>query len=110
MSATILNFMIRGAEILVLGCGHILHLVKMLYFFKNLLLYTQTFIRQTEGIVMMTKEDFTNIVDYIIHGTTVPLLRHSHIVKIQYLFSSSCRHWDTDLTNEVPGVYKNDDQ
>ena len=37
----IVNFMTPGAGVLVLGRGHISHIVKMLYFFNNLLLYTQ---------------------------------------------------------------------
>ena len=37
----IVNFMTPGAGVLVLGRGHISHRVKMHYFFKNLLLYSQ---------------------------------------------------------------------
>ena len=37
----IVNFMTPGAGVLVLGRGHISHIVKMHYFFKNLLLYSQ---------------------------------------------------------------------
>ena len=37
----IVNFMTPGAGVLVLGRGHISHKVKMHYFFKNLLLYSQ---------------------------------------------------------------------
>ena len=40
-STEIVNFMTPGAGVLVLGRGHISHLVKMRYFFKNLLLYSQ---------------------------------------------------------------------
>ena len=40
-STKILNFMTPGAGVLVLGRGHISHIVKMHYFFKNLLLYSQ---------------------------------------------------------------------
>ena len=39
-SAKIVNFMTPRAGILVLGCGQISCIVKMLYFFKNLLLFT----------------------------------------------------------------------
>ena len=35
-STKIVNFMTPGAGVLVLGCGHISHIVKMHYFFKNL--------------------------------------------------------------------------
>ena len=38
-STKIVNFMTPGAGVLVLGRGHISHIVKMLYSFKNLLLY-----------------------------------------------------------------------
>ena len=37
----IVNFMTHGAGVLVLGRDHISHIVKMHYFFKNLLLYFQ---------------------------------------------------------------------
>ena len=40
-STKIVTFMTPGAGVLVLGCGHIIHIVKMHYFFKNLLLYSQ---------------------------------------------------------------------
>ena len=46
-SILIVNFMIPGAVVFVLGRGHIGHLVKMHYFFKFLLLYSQAKIRQT---------------------------------------------------------------
>ena len=38
-STKTVNFMTPGAGVLVLGCGHISYIVKMHYFFKNLLLY-----------------------------------------------------------------------
>ena len=40
-STKIVNFMTPGTGVLVLGRGHISHIVKMHYFFKNLLLYSQ---------------------------------------------------------------------
>ena len=40
-STKIVNFMTPGAGVLVLGCGHISHIVKMHYLFKDLLLYSQ---------------------------------------------------------------------
>ena len=40
-STKIVNFMTPGAGVLVLGRGHIRHIVKMHSFFKNLLLYSQ---------------------------------------------------------------------
>ena len=65
-------FMTPRAGVLVLGRGHISHIVKMHYFFKNLLLYSQALIRQTKYIVMMVKEGFTKIIiviDVIFHVT-----------------------------------------
>ena len=53
-STKIVNFMPPGAGVLVLGHGHISHIVKMHYFFKNLL-YSRAWIRQKMFIVM-TKE------------------------------------------------------
>ena len=47
-STKIVNFMTPGAGVLVLGRGHISHIVKMHYYFKNLLLYSQAWIRQTK--------------------------------------------------------------
>ena len=49
-STKILTFMTPGAGVLVLGCGHISNIVKMHYFFKNLLLFSQAKIRQTKYI------------------------------------------------------------
>ena len=40
-STKIVNFMTPGLGVLVLGRGHISHRVKMHYFFKNFLLYSQ---------------------------------------------------------------------
>ena len=57
--------MTPGAEVLVLGHGHISHIVKMHFFFKNVLLYSQAWIRQTKYVVMMTKEGSTKIVDFM---------------------------------------------
>ena len=54
VSTKIVKFMIPGAGVLVLGCGHIGHIVKMHYFLKNLLLNSQALIRQTKYVVMMT--------------------------------------------------------
>ena len=67
-STKIVNFMTQGAGALVLGCGHISNIVKMPYFLKNLLLYIQLQIRQTESIVMLTKEKSTQIVSFMNPG------------------------------------------
>ena len=56
MMVKIVHFMTPRAEVLVLGRDHISHIVKMYYFFKNRLLYSQAKIRQTGYIVMMTNE------------------------------------------------------
>ena len=58
-STKIVNFMTPGVGVLVLWLGHMSHIVKMHYFFKNLLLYSQALIRQTKYVVMMTKEGST---------------------------------------------------
>ena len=84
-SKIFLTFMTPGAGVLVLGCGHISHIVKMQYFFKNLLLYSQAYIRQTMYIIMMTKEDSTKIVNFMAPGAGVLVQGRvyiSHIVKM----------------------------
>ena len=57
--------MTPGTGVLVLGRGHISHIVKMHYFFKNLLLYHKAKVRQTKYIVMMTKDGSTKIVNFM---------------------------------------------
>ena len=47
-STKIVNFMTPGAGGLVPGCRHIRHIVKMLYFFENLLYYFGGWFRQTQ--------------------------------------------------------------
>ena len=63
--------MTTGAGVLVIGCGHKSHIVKMHYYFKNLLLYSQAKVRQTTYIVMMTKERSTKIVTFMTPGAGV---------------------------------------
>ena len=46
-STKIVNFMTPGEGVLVLGCCHISHIVKMNYFFQNLFLYSEAWFRQT---------------------------------------------------------------
>ena len=48
-STKMVNFMTPGVGVLVLRCGPISYIVKIPYFFKNFLLYSQAQIRQTEG-------------------------------------------------------------
>ena len=86
----IVNFMTPRAGVFVLGCGQISHIVKMHYFFKNLL-YSHAYIRQTKYIVMMTKEGSTQIVNFMTLRTGVLVLgcgHISHIVKMHYFFKS----------------------
>ena len=57
--------MTHGVGVLALRCGHISYIVKIHYFFKYLLLYSQAQIRQTEGIVMISEEGSTKIVNFM---------------------------------------------
>ena len=94
-STEIVNFMTPRAGILVLGRGKIIHTVKMLYFFTNLL-FTQAYIRQTESLVMMTKKESTKIVNF--RGSCAGVRSYS---KHAIYFSSSCLHQDMDQTHKV---------
>ena len=88
-STKIINFMTPRAEILVQGHGHISHIVKMHYFFKNLLLYSQAQNRKTKYIVMITKEGSTKIVNFMTSGADVFVLgcvHVSYVVKMHYFF------------------------
>ena len=65
--------------------------VKLMYFFKNLLLYPSAWFRQTKYIVMMTKEGSTKIVNFMTPGAGVLVLGHghiSHIVKMHYSYKN----------------------
>ena len=86
-STKIVNFMTSRAGVLLLGCDHISHIVKMHYFFKNLLLYSHAYIRQTKYIVVMTKEGSTKIVNFMTPGAGAFVLGCGHIghrVKMHY--------------------------
>ena len=48
---------------------------------------------------MMTKEEFSKIVNWITHGAGVLVLGRGHVVNIQYFISSSCLHLGMDQTN-----------
>ena len=88
-STKIVNFMTPGAGVLMLGRGHLSHIMKMHYFFKNLLLYFQAQIRPTKYKVMMTKEGSTKIINFMTPGAGVLVLGRghiSHIVKMHYSF------------------------
>ena len=65
--------------------------VKLIYFFKNLLLYSGARFRQTKCIVMMTREGSTKIVNFMTPGAGVLVLGRSHIshiVKMHYFFKN----------------------
>ena len=68
-STKIVNFMTPTAGVLVLGHGHISHIVKMHYSLKNLLLYSPAWMRQTQYIVMKTKEGSTQIINFMTPGS-----------------------------------------
>ena len=87
----IVNFMTPGPGVLVLGCGHKSHIVKLHYFFKNFLLYSQAQIRQTKYVVMMTKEGSTKIVNFMTPGAGVLVQGRGHIsqiAKVHYFFNN----------------------
>ena len=54
--------------------------VKLMYFFKSLLLYSGAWFRQTKCIVMITREGSTKIVNFMSPGAGVLLLGHGHKV------------------------------
>ena len=65
--------------------------VKLMYFLKNLLLYSQALIRQTKYVVIMTKEGSIKIVNLMTPGVWVLVLGRghiSHIVKMHYFFKN----------------------
>ena len=79
-----------GAGVLLLGRGRISHIMKMHYFFKNLPVYSQTWIRQTQFTLMMTKELSTKILPFD-PGARDLVLGHdriSHILKMHYFFKN----------------------
>ena len=85
-----------GILVLVYMAGYISYIMKIDYFFKNKL-------RQTESIVMMTKEESTKIVKFylITPGAGVPVLGRGHIVNVQLfllLFLSTLGHGSDKLS------------
>ena len=63
--------------------------VKLMYFLKNLLLYSGTWFRQTKCIAMMTMEGSTKIINFMTTRARVLLLERchiSHIMKMHFLF------------------------
>ena len=67
-STKIVNFMTLETGVLALECGHISHILKIHYFFKNLLLYSHAQIGLTKYIIMMTKEGSIKIVNFMTPG------------------------------------------
>ena len=67
-STKIVNFMNPEAVLLAVRCAHISRIVKMIHFLKNLPIYTQFQIRQTESIVMMTKKQSSKMVNHMTPG------------------------------------------
>ena len=86
------NFMTPGVGVLVLGWGHISHIVNIHYFFRNLHLYSRAWFRKSKCILMMMKEGSTKIVNFMTHGAGVLVLGRCQVVKMQKFFSSSCLH------------------
>ena len=79
----IVNFMNPGVGVLLLWCGHISYKVKIHYFYKNLFLFSQAQIRQTNSIAMMS----TKNVNFMTSGAGALVLgcgQISHIVKMYY--------------------------
>ena len=63
-STKIVTFMTSGDGVLVLGCGHISHIVKMHYFINNRLIFSR---HRSDDIYigMVTKEGSTKIVNFL---------------------------------------------
>ena len=81
-STKIVNFMNPGIEG---SCAKVWSY--KLYSEKTLFLYSQVQIRQTEGIVMMSKEGSTNILNFMTPTTGILVLgccQISHIMKMHY--------------------------
>ena len=89
-STKIVNIMTAGVGVLLLKCGQISYVVKIHDFFKNILLYSQAQIRQTECIAMMSKEGSTKIVNFMAPRAGILVLGRGHMENMQYFFSFSC--------------------
>ena len=81
-STKIVIVMTSRTGVLVLGCGHISHIVKTHYFFKNLI-YSHAWIRRTTYKVMMTKERSTKIVNFMTPRAGVLMLGRGHYKSLQ---------------------------
>ena len=59
-----------------------------MYFFKNILLYSQAQIRQTKYIIMLIKEGSTKIVNFMTPGAGFLVLGRGHIRHIVKMHNS----------------------
>ena len=83
----IVNFMIP----IPMGCNFGIKSVKLMYFSKSLLLFSGAWFRQTNCMVIMTKEGSTKIVNFMTLWTGVLVLGRgylSHIVKMHNSFKN----------------------
>ena len=55
----------------------------LVYFYKNLLLHSGAWFRQTKSIVMMTKDRSTKIQNFMTPGAGFLILGHGNISEIQ---------------------------
>ena len=89
-SIKIVNFMTPGAGVLVLGRGHISHIMKCIISLKTSFLLPGID-QKTKYLVMMTKEGSTYIVNFMTPGAGVLALGRghiSHIMKMHYFFKN----------------------
>ena len=84
-SNKIVDFMTPGVGLPVLMCVNIRYIVKMNYFNENLL-YSLAKIRQTEGIVMMSKEGSTKTVNFLIPRAGILVLGRGQISHLVHYF------------------------
>ena len=95
-SNKIVNFIISGKVVylLVLGCGHIFHIVRMYYCiicFKFILLLSIDQTNWVQLIDMVTKKGSTKSVNFITQGTKVLVVGHDHLsfIKMLHFFKKS---------------------
>ena len=93
-TTNIVNFMIPGVGVLLLRCGHIIHIVEMHFSYKKYSSLLRSMVQtklSVYNVVMMTKEGPTKIVNFRTPGAGVLVLVRghiSHIVKIHYSFKN----------------------
>ena len=74
-------FMTPGTGVLVVGRGHISHVVKCINSLR-IFLYSQAKIRQTKYITILTQGDSNEIINVINPGAGVLVLGRGHMVHI----------------------------